>query len=106
MLRLRPGIITVLPAMQGTVALDLARDHQPDIIILDLHLPDLPGRDVLARLRADPRTRDIPVIIASADATPSRIRQPRVEGAVDYITKPLDLEAFLDAIDTALAPTS
>lgn len=59
MLRLRPGI-TVLPAMQATVALDLARDHHPDIIILDLGLPDLPGRDVLARLKVPPRTATSP----------------------------------------------
>jgi CheY-like chemotaxis protein len=102
MLRRRPGI-AVLPAMQGGLAIELAHEHQPEVIVLDLHLPDLPGREVLHRLRADPRTRDIPVVIASADATPGRVRQLREEGAFAYVTKPLDLQQFLDVVDAALA---
>jgi signal transduction histidine kinase/CheY-like chemotaxis protein len=102
MLRRRPTI-TVLPAMQGRLAIELAREHLPDLILLDLHLPDLSGRDVLYRLKADPSTRDIPVVIASADATPGRARQLRERGAFDYITKPLDLEHFLEVVDAALA---
>ena len=102
MLRRRPGV-TVLPAMQGHIALDLAYEHQPDVILLDLHLPDMTGRDVLHRLRADPRTRDIPVVIASADASPRRAEQMRDAGAFEYLSKPLDLARFLDIMDTALA---
>jgi CheY-like chemotaxis protein len=101
MLRQRPGI-TVLPAMQGGLAIELAQEHRPDVIVLDLHLPDLSGREVMHRLRADPNTRDIPIVIASADATPGRVRQLRQEGAFDYITKPLDLQRFLDVVDAAL----
>jgi CheY-like chemotaxis protein len=74
MLRRRPGV-SVIPAMQGQLAIDLAHQHRPDVIVLDLHLPDLPGREVLHRLQADPVTRGTPVIIASADATPSRVRE-------------------------------
>ena len=103
--RHRPGV-SVLPAMQGTIALELAYEHQPDLIVLDLHLPDLSGHQVLDRLTADPRTRDIPVVIASADATPGTIRRLRERGAVDYLTKPLDLQQFLAAVDTALASRS
>lgn len=102
MLRRRPGI-SVIPAMQGGLAVELASQHQPDVIVLDLHLPDLPGRDVLNRIKADRRTRDIPVVIASAEARPSHIRQLRDDGAFEYITKPLDLGRFLDTIDAALA---
>ena len=105
MLRRRPGI-SVLPAMQGTLALELAYQHRPDIIVLDLHLPDLPGREVLHRLKADPRTRDIPVIVASADATPGTIRQLLEDGAFHYVTKPLDLDRFLDVIDRSLTARS
>lgn len=101
MLRRRAGT-AVIPAMQGTIALELAYEHLPDIVVLDLHLPDIPGREVLKRLQADPRTRQIPVIIASADATPGRIRQLREDGAFRYVTKPLDLQTFLEAIDDAL----
>jgi signal transduction histidine kinase/CheY-like chemotaxis protein len=102
MLRRRPGI-ALLPAMQGRLAIELAHEHQPDVIMLDLHLPDLSGREVLHRLRADPRTRDIPVVISSADATPARIRRLREEGAFDYVTKPLDVGRFLEVVDAALA---
>ncbi|MDQ3974446.1 MAG: ATP-binding protein, partial [Actinomycetota bacterium] len=101
MLRRRPGI-AVLPAMQGRLAIELAHEHQPDVIVLDLHLPDLPGREVLHRLLADPRTRGIPVVIASADATPGRVRQLREEGAFEYLAKPLDLWHFLEVVDAAL----
>ncbi len=67
-LRARPSI-KVLPAMLGSLGLDLAREHQPDMILLDLHLPDIDGDQVLAQLRADERTAHIPVVILSADAT-------------------------------------
>jgi signal transduction histidine kinase/ActR/RegA family two-component response regulator len=102
MLRRRPEI-SVLPAMLGQLALDLAHEHRPDLIVLDLHLPDLSGREVLSRLRSDPRTQDIPVVVASADATPGRVRQLREEGAFDYVTKPLDVHRFLAVVDAALA---
>ena len=101
MLRQRPGV-SVLPAMQGKLATELASTHHPDVIVLDLHLPDVPGREVLNRLQADPRTRDIPVVIATADATPGRVRQLREQGAFDYITKPLDLSRFLAVVDDAM----
>ena len=101
MLRRLQGI-DVMPAMQGGLAVDLATQHRPDVIVLDLHLPDLPGREVLHRLRSDPRTRGIPVVIASADASPGRIRQLLDEGAFDYVTKPLDLNRFLEVIDADL----
>ena len=103
-LRRRPGI-TVLPAMQGTIALELAYQHRPSMVLLDLHLPDMSGRDVLARLKADRRTRDIPVVVASADATPRRIRQLRSDGAFAYLTKPLEVQAFLDTVNAALEST-
>src|SRR5205809_2206959 len=63
---------TLLSAMQGRLGLDLAREHRPDLILLDLHLPDLPGQEVLRRLLDEPRTREIPVIILSADASPGQ----------------------------------
>jgi len=105
LLRSRPGI-TLLPAMQGSVGLDLARQHAPDLILLDLNLPDLSGKEVLARLQASPITRDIPVIVLSADATSSQISQLREAGAHAYFTKPLDITEFLDTLDTMLAPSA
>ena len=83
-----PGI-TLLSAMQGTIGLDLAREHQPDLILLDLHLPDLSGDEVLRRLKSDPRTRSIPVVMLSADAQPRQVkrlldgRRPRLPHQAD-----------------------
>ncbi len=100
-LRQRPSI-TLLPAMLAGVALELARQHRPDMILLDLRLPDMPGEEVLRTLRADPRTRDIPVVILSADATRQRIDQLRADGVVDYLTKPIDVHSLLQTVDSAL----
>jgi signal transduction histidine kinase/CheY-like chemotaxis protein len=100
-LRLRPGI-AVLSAMQGRVGLELARDHRPDLILLDRHLPDMSGDEVFARLRADPRTRDIPVVILSADAIPGGARRLLEAGVRAYLTKPLDVHALLAAVDESL----
>jgi len=97
----RPGV-TLLSAMQGSRGIELARDHQPDLIILDLHLPDLSGSDVLARLFTDPRTKRIPVVILSADATPGRIKRLLEQGARDYLTKPLDVRQVLALVDETL----
>jgi signal transduction histidine kinase/CheY-like chemotaxis protein len=100
-LKQRPSV-TLLPAMLASVALDLARQHRPDMILLDLRLPDMPGEQVLLRLRADARTRDIPVVILSADATRQRIDQFRADGVVDYLTKPIDVRSLLRTVDSAL----
>jgi CheY-like chemotaxis protein len=56
-------------AMRGREGLELARQDPPDLVLLDLHLPDLSGEEVLGELRADPRTAEIPVVVVSADAT-------------------------------------
>jgi len=97
----RPGT-TVLSAMQGQVGVDLARDHRPDLILLDRHLPDISGDEVFRLLRNDPRTKDIPVIVLSADAIPSRVRQSLDAGVRAYLTKPLDVPSLLAAVDESL----
>lgn len=91
--------ISLVPAMQGSIGLDLAVEHRPALILLDLHLPDLSGEDVLRQLKGHPVTADIPVIIMSADATPNRIARLKDAGAADYITKPIDVSLFLAMID-------
>ncbi len=98
LLSFRPGI-KLMPAMQGRLGLELARQHQPDLILLDLHLPDIGGDEVLRRLRADPQTRRIPVVMISADATPGQIERLKREGAVEYLTKPLDVNQLLATMD-------
>jgi signal transduction histidine kinase/ActR/RegA family two-component response regulator len=91
--------IELLPAMTGRLGLELAREHCPHLILLDQHLPDITGTEVFQRLKADPGTRDITVVIVSADATPGQIRKMRELGADDYLTKPLDVHRFLQVID-------
>ncbi|HLL82948.1 MAG TPA: response regulator, partial [Longimicrobium sp.] len=94
--------ITLLSALQGGLGVELAAEHRPDLVLLDLHLPDLPGEEVLRRLRDDPRTQEIPVIVISADATPDSVKRLLENGARAYLTKPLDIDEFTEAIDGVL----
>ena len=95
--------LTLISAMQGGQGLELARSHRPQAIILDLHLPDMFGGEVLARLREDSRTHEIPVVILSADATPGQISRLLAQGAHAYLTKPLDVAQFLACLDNLFA---
>jgi len=88
-----------MTAMQGNIGLELASRHTPDLILLDLHLPDMPGWDVLARLKASEKTREIPTIVISADATSRQIDRVMAAGASADFTKPLDVEEFLRALE-------
>ncbi len=102
-LRRRPSV-HLDAAMLGELGLELARERSPDLILLDLHLPDLGGEQVLARLRADATTREIPVVVLSADAT-GRQREPLLAaGALEYLTKPIEVRALLEVVDRVLAP--
>ena len=94
--------LELISALQGSLGLELARRHRPDLILLDLHLPDLRGDEVLRRLKADARTRHIPVVMITADAMPGRADGLLVAGADSYLTKPLDLDAFFATIDRIL----
>jgi PAS domain S-box-containing protein len=91
--------LKVLPALQGQMGVYLAAEHNPDLILLDVHLPDIDGDEVLRRLHADPRTRDIPVVVVSADATPASIERLHALGAAGYLTKPIDIGEFLETVD-------
>lgn len=95
--------VELISSAQGSVALDLARQNKPDLILLDLHLPDLGGVEVLERLRADPSTQNIPVVMLSADASERRARTLLELGAREYLTKPLDIARFVVVIDEILA---
>ena len=104
-LRQQPQI-ELLSAMQGRLGLDLARKHSPDLILLDIHLPDLNGWDVFSQLRGEVTTQDIPVIIISADATARQIQQFMTAGARDYLTKPLDVTKFSRVIEESAWPST
>jgi CheY-like chemotaxis protein len=95
--------VRVVPAMQGGAGLDFAKARLPDLILLDLHLPDMHGSVVLDRLQADPATAGIPVIVLSADATQGQVRELLTAGALAYLTKPLDIPDFLAVVSDHLA---
>ena len=91
--------IELMTAMQGKIGIDLARQHVPDLVLLDLHLPDLPGWEVLAELKASEETRHIPTIVISADATARQIKELMQSGAAAYLTKPIDVNEFNRVLD-------
>jgi PAS domain S-box-containing protein len=91
--------IHLVSAMQGSIGLDIARQHLPDFILLDLHLPDMPGWEVLAALKGDEATRHIPTVVVSADATPGQFKRLMDAGARNYITKPIEVPHFYRVVD-------
>ncbi|MFL6590604.1 MAG: two-component system response regulator [Chthoniobacterales bacterium] len=95
--------LELMTATEGQIGLDLARQHAPDLILLDLHLPDIPGWEVIEQLKADHTTREVPVIVVSADATVPQIKRLLSAGAHSYLTKPFDIAEFFRSIDEALA---
>lgn len=86
--------VELLMAPTGSLGLDLARSHQPDLVLLDIHLPDMDGFQVLARLRADEATRHIPAVAVTAQAMPADVRRVHAAGFDDYLAKPLELRRF------------
>jgi PAS domain S-box-containing protein len=95
--------VRLMVATQGGLAIELAREHRPELILLDLNLPDISGEEVLRRVRGDAHTAEIPVVITSADATPGQVGRMRRAGAAEYLTKPFGVEPFLAVIDAAAA---
>jgi CheY-like chemotaxis protein len=96
----QPGV-ELITAIEGGLGVKLARERHPDLILLDLHLPDMSGAEVLRRLRTYDDTRTIPVVVLSADATERQITRLTAAGAFGYLTKPLDVAEFLRMVDQA-----
>jgi PAS domain S-box-containing protein len=90
-------------ATQGRLGLELARAQHPDVILLDLHLPDISGKEVLSTLKRDPDLAGIPVIVVSADAFLDRASELLAAGAFRYITKPFSLVEMTAAVVEALS---
>ena len=97
----RPGV-RLLHAPDGQSGLAAAQAKRPDLIFLDLHLPDLSGEEVLNRLWQDEALRGIPVAVLTADATAEQSRRLKASGAVAYITKPIEIREVLRLIDDRL----
>lgn len=94
----RPGV-SLLVATLGASGAQLAHEHLPVLVILDLNLPDIAGDEVLRRIRNEPRTAGTPVIVASGGATPEQMALLREAGADGYLPKPFEIEEFLAIVD-------
>jgi CheY-like chemotaxis protein len=98
---LRPGVAlrTATNGLDGSL---LAENRRPDVLLLDLNLPDISGEEVMRRLRARTQTGDVPVIVLSADSTSRNINRLLEAGADAYLTKPVNVPQFLDVLDRLL----
>jgi len=92
------GYSTVFTGL-GAAAFDLARQHHPDLILLDIQLPDVSGIEVARRLKADEQTRAIPIIAVTAFAMPGERTEILDSGCDDYISKPLNIREFLALVE-------
>lgn len=94
--------ITLLTAADGATGIHLARTHRPDVILLDLHLPDMSGEEILHRVRSDRAIADTPVLIVSANASDASIRRLLAQGATGYLTKPIDVHDLLRTVEKVI----
>jgi CheY-like chemotaxis protein len=94
--------VNLIRADRGEIAAPLARQYHPRLILLDLNLPDIPGTEVFQRMRAQPETQSTPIVVISADATPSQIERLLAMGARNYLTKPFNLQRFLAVVEEIL----
>ncbi len=101
-LEMRPRI-TMLSATRGRVGLDVASRERPDVVLVDLHLPDIDGFEVVRLLRRGAATVGIPIIAISAYATPARIVELQAEGIDHYLRKPIDIHELIEVIDGVIA---
>jgi CheY-like chemotaxis protein len=92
----------LLSVGDGTRGIALARIHQPEVILMDINLPGISGIQALKILREDPVTAHIPVLAISANAMPRDIEKGLEAGFFRYLTKPIKVNEFMDALDTAL----
>jgi PAS domain S-box-containing protein len=96
------GDIDILTAPDARLGIDLAKVHQPDLILMDINLPGLNGMEAFKILKDNPKTSDIPVIAVSANAMEKDIAQGMAAGFMDYITKPINVPQFLEKINKVL----
>ncbi len=97
----RPQVVMEVSGT-GAEALQAIRARQPDLILLDMHLPDMNGYELLEALKADPDTEAVPVVVVSADATARQIEMALLAGARLYLTKPVSVTELLAAVDEVL----
>jgi CheY-like chemotaxis protein len=94
--------VRMLSARDATLGIALARAHLPEVILMDINLPGLSGIQALKILRDDPATAHIPVLAISANAMPRDIEKGLQAGFFRYLTKPIKVNEFMEALDMAL----
>jgi signal transduction histidine kinase len=99
------GGIRLVSAHDGQAGVDMARELQPDVILMDNNMPRMTGREAQAILHEDPRTAHIPIIALTANAMPDAAAAGQAAGFFRYLTKPLEPRRLLEALDSALATT-
>jgi PAS domain S-box-containing protein len=92
----------LLSAKEGTLGIQLARRHHPEVILMDINLPGISGIEALKILREDPATAHIPIIALSANAMPRDIEKGLLAGFFRYLTKPIRIDEFMQTLDVAL----
>ena len=97
----RPDL-RLLSAADGNLGIEFARAYQPEVILMDINLPGISGIEAMKILRADPSTAHIPIIALSANAVPRDIEKGLEAGFFNYLTKPIKVNQFMDALDVAL----
>ena len=90
-------------ATTGLAALEAVAKEPPDLILLDIMLPELDGFEVCERIKSNPKTRHIPVILLTAKKTPEDVARGEAVGAEQYITKPFKSAMVMDAIEKLLS---
>lgn len=98
----RRGDLRLLTASDGKLGIEFARAYLPEVILMDINLPGISGIDAMKVLHADPATAHIPIIALSANAVPRDIERALKAGFFNYITKPVKISQFMDALDAAL----
>jgi two-component system, cell cycle response regulator DivK len=97
------GYATIFAA-SGAAGLDLAHQHHPDLILLDIQLPDISGTEVAQRLKADAQTHPIPVVAVTAFAMPGDRAMILESGCDDYVAKPINVRDFLTLVERYIDP--
>jgi PAS domain S-box-containing protein len=98
----RPDL-RLLTAVDGNQGIQLTRAQQPDVVLMDINLPGISGIEALKILRDDPATARIPIVALSANAMPRDIERGLAAGFFSYLTKPIKVKEFMEALDAALA---
>jgi CheY-like chemotaxis protein len=98
----RRSDLHLLSAADGNMGIEFARTYQPQVILMDINLPGISGIDAMRILRADPTTTHIPIIAVSANAAPGDIAKGLHAGFFRYITKPIKVSQFMEALNEAL----